>query len=84
VLRTETSFPGDVMHQLIIANGEGAQTAFTRSGTVSTPYFVVWPAMGPAATPSPEVAEQIYRLALEWARAALSSPYARAQCTAPN
>jgi hypothetical protein len=73
------------MHPSSIANGDGAWTASIFSGMVSTPQLVVWPMVGAAARPTPEAAEQIYRLALEWAWAAvLSSPYERARQVSSN
>jgi hypothetical protein len=67
------------MHPVVRANGEGARTASLFSGMASTPLLAVWPVFGAAAIPTPESAEQIYRMALELARAALlPSPYERA------
>lgn len=69
---------GDSMHPFLLGNGEGACAVTVRSGMASTPLVVVWPVMGPIAAPPPDVAEYIYRLALEWARVALlSSAYDR-------
>jgi hypothetical protein len=76
---------GEAMHPLIRANGDGARAADFASRTVATPFLVVCPIFGAAAMSTPEAAEQIYRLALELARAAvLPTAYDRASIVSLN
>ena len=68
------------MHLASVIHGDGASAPGFRPRIATIPVAVVGTMLGPAASWTPESVQEIYRLAQEWARAALGgSAYERAQ-----
>ncbi len=60
------------MHPIKVMGDDGGSAPGLYSGmTPSVPHLVVWPMLTPVGSLTAEAIEQIYRLAHEWAQAAL-------------
>jgi hypothetical protein len=71
---------GDIMHSAGVVNGEGASAPGFRPRIARIPVAVVGTMLGSAASWTPDAIQEVYRLAEEWARAALAtSSYERVQ-----
>jgi hypothetical protein len=68
------------MHSVSVIHGEGASAPGFRPRIATIPVAVVGTTLGRAASWTPEAILEVYRLAQEWARAALgASTYERVQ-----
>jgi hypothetical protein len=64
------------MYPIVNLVGEGASTPAFHPAATFVPSLVVWPTLQPGGAHALDASKELYRLAYEWAQAALRpSPY---------